>query len=75
MRHDRAIRNGTQHLIEVAKKNGNFKLNDIEKLTLFNSACKLLITYSENAWDSWSQICEYGQLCGMDFFEMKDKRD
>ena len=74
MRHDRAIRLGTRNLIEVTKKTDNFWLNDTEKLTLFNNACKLLITYSKNAFETWDQMCEYGKLCGVDFFEMKDKR-
>ena len=76
LRHHRAIRMGTKSLINVANKQSNFDLQDQEKITLFNSTCKLLITYTDErqTTEAWNLMCDYCKKCGISFFEMKDKR-
>jgi hypothetical protein len=74
MRHHRVIRFVTQTILNVAKRQGNYELNDSEKNTLLKSASKLLIAHSREIHGTWRQMCQFLKKCGVNIFEMKDQR-
>ena len=74
LRHHRKIKYATQSLINIAKAQGNYELNEVEQQTLFKSAMKLLMAHGNDAVKAWKQLGEFCTLCNVNVFESKDKR-